>query len=163
MPINFTRIAVLLMFAASPVWAGMWGLGSFENDDALDWVSNELEASAPRAVQSAIAGVLGAKRDLNVTQGSYLVAACELLAAARGKPSPGLPPEVVRAAKALAGKRVEPFLKDAIKALDKVVTSPGSELRGLNEEAGSLAAWKKLMDDLKARVGPPSDAPTREI
>jgi Domain of unknown function (DUF4259) len=63
---------------------GAWGCGSFENDDAADWMY-ELESSGVAAVASALEQVSGVAEDeyLEAPEASAAMAAAEIVAAAR--------------------------------------------------------------------------------
>ena len=150
MKAKFRLLGLVLLFSASSVFAGTWSLKSFDNDDALDWVENELKEDSQQAVRGAIGYVVTHKDYLEAPQCCYAVAACEVLAAGRGKPSPDLPKDVAAPAKTLPAKTIETLRKDAIKALERIATE--SELRDLMKESGGLEKWLKLVDELKARL-----------
>jgi hypothetical protein len=63
---------------------GAWGCGSFENDDAADWVY-ELGSSGVAAVASALEQVSSVAEDeyLEAAEASAAIAAAEIVAAAR--------------------------------------------------------------------------------
>lgn len=150
MKIKLPLLLIICLVAAQPALAGAWGDKSFDNDDARDWVDNELKEDGQRAVRNAIGFVVGKSGYLEAPQCCYAVAACEVLAAARGRPAPDLPKEVAALAKTLPTKTVDAVRKDAVKALDKIIAK--SELRDLVEESGGFAKWKALMDELKSRL-----------
>ena len=63
---------------------GAWGCGSFENDDAVDWVY-EFESSGVAAVASALEHVSSIAEDeyLEAPEASAAIAAAEIVAAAQ--------------------------------------------------------------------------------
>jgi hypothetical protein len=71
---------------------GAWGAGAFDNDDALDWLS-ELVDSPDFALGRAVLDVT-ALEYLEAPEGSAALAAAEVVAAARGHPAALLPDEV---------------------------------------------------------------------
>jgi hypothetical protein len=148
---RFTIFLCSLLLAVS-ARAGAWGCGSFENDDALDWVENSLKPGGQRAVEATLAGVAKGSGYLQAPDASAAVAACEVLAAAQGRPTSDLPPAVAALAKKLSPKPPEPVRKNARDALDRIL-GRDSELSELWKDAkGDFEKWKKLIADLKARV-----------
>ncbi len=142
----------LFSFIASAAHAGAWGYRSFENDDALDWVENNLKPEGMDAVKNAIATVTRHSGGyLQAPECSAAIAACEVLAAAQGKASPNLPKDVAAIAKSLSANVGDPIRKDACTALEKILSK--SELRALWEESKEdFEKWKKTIEDLKSRV-----------
>lgn len=51
---RFTLSALLLVGVVPFAWAGAWGVGSFENDDSLDWVLELQRASGPQLLVSTL-------------------------------------------------------------------------------------------------------------
>lgn len=146
-------LATLLLAAsfAGPASAGAWGAGSFENDDAMDWVAECVAGSGAQPVIAAFAKVQGASL-VEAPDGSAAVAAAEVVAAALGKPRPGLPAE-------LAGwlaKQPKPAIaaqaSAARRALRKIEDPKASELRQLWSE-GKSAQWLADVKDLETRLG----------
>jgi hypothetical protein len=148
------QLATLFLFglAAAAAHAGAWGYKSFENDDALDWVGNFLERGGRAAVEKTIASVAKGTGYLEAPEACYAIAACEVLAAAQGRPSPDLPKEVATLAKKLPSKANDSVRKNARDALDRIL-GKDSELRSLWADAkDNFENWKKSIEDLKARV-----------
>ena len=67
-------------------YAGAWGEGSFDNDDALDWVAECVKSATPAPVLAAVDAAVRSKY-VEAPAGSAAVAAAEVVAAALGKPS----------------------------------------------------------------------------
>ncbi|HWA24147.1 MAG TPA: DUF4259 domain-containing protein [Lacunisphaera sp.] len=148
------RLAVffLSLVIAVSAQAGAWAYASFANDDALDWVENELKPGGQRAVETTIARVAKGSGYLDLSDGCYAVAACEVLAAAQGRPAADLPDEVAALAKKLPSKPSESVRKNAREALDRVL-GKDSELSALwRESKADFEKWQKLIEDLKSRV-----------
>jgi hypothetical protein len=142
----------MFLLASAVAQAGAWGYKSFENDDALDWVENFLKRGGPAAVEKTIASVAKHTGYLEAPDACNAIAACEVLAAAQGRPSPDLPKEVAALAKKLPPKVSDAIRKNARDALDRILAKD-SELKSLWEEAkGNFEKWKKSVEDLKARV-----------
>ena len=74
---------------------GCWGVGNFENDDALDWLGDLQDGAGFGAVER----VLGARLNgacIEAPEASESLAASEVVAALLGRPSGDLPVEVAR-------------------------------------------------------------------
>lgn len=152
MHLRYLGFTLLFLLASSLAQAGAWGYKSFENDDALDWVENYLKRGGPAAVERTITTVAKGKGYLEAPEASYAIAACEVLAAAQGRPSPDLPEDVAALAKRMPAKVSDVVRKNARDALDRILKDE-SELRELWQDAGEdFAAWKKSVEDLKTRV-----------
>ena len=128
---------------------GAWGPGSFENDDAMDWVGGLTPDSGDTAVRSALTAVADGHGYVEGPDCSVAIAAAEALAAARGKPAATLPPEVdawLRSSPHIARDLVDV----ARKAIRRVVSD--SELKDLWEESESAEEWREAMSDLESRL-----------
>lgn len=152
---RFRTLVVLtpLLFVVSTAVAGAWGAGSFENDDALDWVW-ELEASTGSSVLvEALESVADEESYIEAPSGSYAVAAAEVLAALAGKPSEALPPGVVAWTKNHAFKPSSELLETARLALANVMDENRSELAQLwSESEDFYQEWKSHLTDLSGRL-----------
>jgi hypothetical protein len=74
---------------------GAWGAGSFENDDAMDWVIGLAQRSGDAVLRDALTPAATTDdRYLEAPECSVAIAAAEALAAARGHPNASLPDEV---------------------------------------------------------------------
>lgn len=143
---------IIFLFSTAVADAGAWGFKSFENDDALDWVDNFLKQGGQSAVEKTIASVAKGRGYLQAPAGCYAIAACEVLAAAQGRPTADLPPDVASLAKRLSSKPSDAVRKSARDALERILGAE-SELNALWKEAkGSFEMWKKAVEDLKSRV-----------
>lgn len=133
---------------------GAWGGGSFENDDALDWMGRLLQAADLSVVASTLEIATESSGYLLADEAAEVVAAAETAAALLGRPAPSLPPEVADWVGAHPSDGSERLALAATLALD--VVENGSELRELWEEAGgdSLASWRAAVYDLRARLSP---------
>jgi hypothetical protein len=145
---------------------GAWGPGSFENDDALDFVVR-LEHEGKAAIQAALEDVtrLGAEDYLEAPEASSAIAASELVAAARDG-------DVSRLSHAaqdwLAGQggglATPALLALADRAVERVL--PQSELRDLWEEGGADArsqAWSSGVQQLIARLAATAPGPKARV
>lgn len=129
-----------------------WGMGSFENDEATDWVDG-FATDGAAAIRSALDGVLEADPGtyLEITEAAPALAAAEIVAAAIDGDTSHLPEEAASALEEhrsaiLAGK----FARDAMRAVQRVLKR--SELKDLYEEGDSAEEWQESLDQLVERL-----------
>jgi len=128
---------------------GAWGSGSFENDDAADWLA-ELGTMASDDLSKIFSQAADDLTYFEAPAASVVVAAAEVVAALNGSPAKAVPPEIV---KWTMNRPVPtPELKAlALRALDRV--RKNSELKDLWLEADGLNDWTAAIQDLQTRVG----------
>jgi hypothetical protein len=132
---------------------GAWGHGTFQNDDALDFLDDVLDGdSGPPEIEEALRVAAEGSSDgiLEAPHACAGLAAAELVAAARGAPAPDLPDgakEWVREQRGLA--RLAAL---AIRAAERT-RAAGSELRELWDDSGEGDAWLSRVADLVRRLG----------
>lgn len=147
------RLLLLLLcvlFSAS-AHAGAWSEGSFENDDALDWVTECTQGAGTTAVSKALSAAVKAKY-LEAPEASAAVAAAEVVAAARGKPNPSLPKELAAWIERQPKAQLASLAPLARQALKKVLDPQDSELKRIWAE-GKGNRWESRMAELDARLG----------
>lgn len=148
-------IAVIMLAWAGTVLAGGWDTGSFDNDDALDWIYELSESDDLSVVESALQNAVDASGYLEAPTGSAAIAAAEVVAALRGEPRSELPTEVtdwVRTHQFVVGSDLVETARSAISA---VRNSESSELAQLWSESKELAdAWEADLGDLLKRLEP---------
>jgi hypothetical protein len=128
---------------------GAWGSGSFDNDDAMDWVSGLTDASSD-VVREALTPIASAgDQYLQAPDCSMAVAAAEAVAAARGHPNAALPEEVA-AWVAMEPAVARDLVALATAAVDRILTN--SELKELWDESGTPDEWRTAMSDLRERL-----------
>jgi Domain of unknown function (DUF4259) len=135
---------------------GTWGLGSFENDAALDWVI-ALKRSRDREFPLGVLRRVAAVGPMDGRDGEVGVAAAETVAASRGWPTESLPDGVWDWLERTGGLAEASMAELALRAID-AIEDESSELRALWDEVGS-AEWRERMADLRERLG----ASAREI
>jgi hypothetical protein len=128
---------------------GAWGVGGFENDDALDWAANLMAADNLEPVLQAFEAVERSSAYIEVQPAAAALAAAEVVAALRSRPGQNLP-ESVRRWITEHPKMEEDMPARAQRALKRV--GDNSELTELFEESGSANAWRNAMEDLEARL-----------
>ena len=129
---------------------GAWGVGTFENDDAGDWVYRLEEAEDVGLLTEALRPAADPGGYLESSTCSEALAAAEVVAALAGRPAPDLPEEVQSWVKAHR-ERVSGELRQlALRAVDQVAGD--SELKELWEESDEMAAWSDRMQELRGRL-----------
>lgn len=139
---------------------GAWDTGSFDNDDAMDWVAYLQESDTLEPLETA----LDVEGDfVDSPDGAVVLAAAETLLAFVGQASAATPSQV---AQWVSGHRyldTRPLKGPALAALDLVI-SEDSELAELWDESDSGQKWRadvqRLREtlsaaDLPAPVGTP--------
>jgi hypothetical protein len=131
---------------------GAWGIGVFENDDAMDWAAGFQRAPSEQELGDAFAAVVAVEGYLERDPGSYALAAAEVLAAARGRPCRDIPPALRDWAAANTGVATPALLAHALAAIARVMIAETSELAELWAETDNGAKWITQIDDLKVRL-----------
>lgn len=128
---------------------GAWGLGSFENDTALDWAGDLMETRGLSVLKKALDIAPG--QSLDADEGSEAIAAAEIVAAliGRGRANDDLPEEVAAWLPTLQSLDAQSLRGMAVQALDAVL-SQDSELRELWAETEDFEAWKGDVEALRA-------------
>ena len=131
---------------------GAWGVGTFENDEASDWVYRLEDTGDFTLVRDTLVAAAEPSGYLESATGSSALAAAEVVAAMAGRPAPDLPEEV-RAWVADHRTALTPDLRTlAIRALDQVAAD--SELKELWAESDESEAWADRLQELRGRIAP---------
>tara|TARA_A100001391_G_scaffold145986_1_gene103616 strand:- start:75 stop:530 length:456 start_codon:yes stop_codon:yes gene_type:complete len=149
---------------------GTWDHGSFDNDTASDWAycftppkksffkrgKPDLFAYPASAIDVGITTKAG--EWLDSTECEEAIAAAECIAAAKGRPTEGLPEEVESWLGTLEGQQPKPdLIQRAIQVMNRVRNDEKSDLRVLwseqQEDKQPDPKWLACMDDLIARLG----------
>ena len=131
---------------------GAWGAGSFQNDQALEWLGEVESEDDVALVEDALGTVAEAAEDdfLDADDCSVAIAAAEIIAAMGGQPSPRLPDGM----KDWCDEQEEPdpeMVSDALAALTRI--REGSELVEQWSEGGELnQRWVSGLEDLARRL-----------
>ena len=132
---------------------GAWGAGSFENDDAKDWLAG-LGSIAPDGLTRIFAEAADHPGYLEAPAACVVIAAGEVVAAVNGASAEGLPAEIVQwttSHPAAVAELKTPELRAlALRALERV--RKNSELKDLWLEADGLNEWIAAVQDLQTRV-----------
>jgi hypothetical protein len=129
---------------------GAWGVGSFENDAAVDWVY-ELEASEDLAViERALEAASESRAYVDAEVSAEAVGAAEVVAALLGRPDPGLPESIQAWVKSHSIRPDPNLIRLAIEAVESVAAA--SEEKDLWDETEHFDSWRTRMEDLKRRL-----------
>ena len=129
---------------------GAWGTGSFENDDAVDWVA-ELDTISPEELTRILVRAADDPEYLEGPAASVAVAAAEVVAALGGSPAESAPAKIGE----WVGKHPQAGTEEskavAIRAVERVRRN--SELKELWMEADGLNEWIAGLKGLQGRLG----------
>jgi hypothetical protein len=130
---------------------GCWGIGTFENDDAADWVWSLEERDGLEALERALAAPPNSGY-IEAPEACEALAAAEVVAALLGHPAADLSVEVARWVAAHRGLDARP-LRDSALSQVRAVLGGNSELRELWEEnEEEFPFWKATVEALIARL-----------
>jgi hypothetical protein len=133
---------------------GAWGPGSFDNDDAVDWLADLSRSTDLRPIQTTLEAVtrLEPASYLEAPEASAAVAAAEVVAALLGRPAANLPQHVTTWVEAHRQSGATDDLQDtAQRAVARVQAS--SELRDLWDESDDAGAgWQQQLSNLMTRL-----------
>jgi hypothetical protein len=131
-------------------FVGAWGTGSFENDDAADWVAG-LDAITPEELTRILGRAADDPEYLEGPAASVAVAAAEVVAALNGASADGAPGKI----RDWVGKHPQAFTAElqavAIRAVERVRRN--SELKDLWMEADGLNDWIAALRELQGKLG----------
>ena len=131
---------------------GAWGVGSFENDHALDWVIDLEESKGIDVIESAIASIERNDGYLENWECSNAIAAAEIVAAFRGNARSDRDDEI----KTWISNNplsIDDNLRDrALNAVKRIASQ--SELQQLWKEVEEYEDWQKDVEGLIKRLTP---------
>jgi hypothetical protein len=128
---------------------GGWGTGSFENDDAQDWLA-QLASLTVDDVKRLLARAADHSDYLEAPESSVAVTAAEAVAALKGAPAAALPHEIADWVRQAKNDSLSELANLAIRAIQRVRTN--SELKDLWLEAEGLNEWSAALRDLEQRL-----------
>jgi hypothetical protein len=131
---------------------GAWGSGPFDNDFAADWAYELEAADGFGAVLTALTSVVGTSGFLDAFDGSIALAAAEVAAAARGRPTSSLPKTISAWVAQHSSELTGADEALALAAVDRVLAED-SELRELWAES-SDSVWLDAAQELRHRLAP---------
>jgi hypothetical protein len=131
---------------------GAWGLGNFENDDAMNWAVEFQETPSAHLLDDPFTAVARAKGYVERDFAGYTLAAAEVAAAANGRPSEDIPQAIRDWASAHPDVASRERLARAIEAVDVITAVDRSELAELWAESEHMQDWLAQTAALKERL-----------
>ncbi|MEM8977268.1 MAG: DUF4259 domain-containing protein [Pseudomonadota bacterium] len=129
---------------------GAWGLKSFDNDDAMDWVA-EFEEAGAEAIKTTLDAALNDIDELEAPEACEALAAAEIVAATKTGDQSNLSEHALTALAKYAGEVATPEnLVLAKGAIGRIKSN--SELRDLWQDTDEFDAWIKDVEALEARL-----------
>jgi hypothetical protein len=129
---------------------GAWSEGSFDNDDAGDWVWELEKAEDFSILEEAFSAVTDAGDDPEASDCSVAVAAAEVVAALRHQPAAKLPDEAEGFVARLDRPPSPELVAAALAALRRV--KKRSELQELWDESKDGEKWHEAIEELESRL-----------
>jgi hypothetical protein len=130
---------------------GVWGIGTFDNDDAINWGCLLCQSTSTLLLVATLEAVSGRQRYVEAPECSMALAAAEVVAALRGSPDPALPDNVRRwVARNPVAVDID-LLMLARSAIERI-----RRVSGLNElwrETEDYDDWQSLLENLLRRLG----------
>lgn len=132
---------------------GTWGIGSFENDDAADFMIDLLDSGDLSLVREVLDNVLTSTEYVEAPDATLAIVAAEIVAAARGRSTlaaqqeEGLADWLAR----LRPPVDDDLLRQARDALTRVLAE-NSELRELWEETDDAHDWQAVVAELRSHL-----------
>jgi Domain of unknown function (DUF4259) len=128
---------------------GAWAAGSFDNDDAGNWVW-ELAEAETSILEEVFSRVTDCEDYLEAPDCSIGIAAAEVVAALRKRPATKLPDEVSVFVTRIGAPPPAELVSSALSALKRIKTK--SELQELWDESDSRAEWHQAIAELESRL-----------
>lgn len=134
---------------------GTWGIRTFENDDAADWIADFAETPERSRLARALEPVEQARGEAGTEAGvdacRIALAAAEVVAAWCGRAAPELPPQVTAWLLGRADAVTGRILERTRAVVDAVLE--GSPLAREWEGTDEREAWHGAVEDLRRRLG----------
>jgi len=141
------------LLSCSIAMAGAWDMGPFDNDDALDFVSELEDSDSTSILERAFKDVTRSVLYISAPECSRAVAAAEVVAAWAGNPRAEIPDEVASWVRSKNRVADEELIALARKAVAVVRDSSKSELADLWRDSGSnYDVWHASLTDLLTRL-----------
>jgi hypothetical protein len=130
---------------------GAWGINTFENDDAADWLGEFCDEPTEELLFDAFSTVNDIGDDyLEAPESSAALAAAEIVAVLQGKPSPHCPEKAQDCVRHLNFQSSDKLISAARKAVARIQTD--SELKELWEDSDDFSQWQATVDELTDRL-----------
>ena len=140
------------IFLSTSAAAGAWGVGSFENDDALDFVSEVLSERMPEPISGPFKHAHHNNGYIDAELGARILVAAEAYAALNGKPGDDLPEEFAARFAPLPCKPDRKIIGSVENSVRMVMDVDSSELAQLWQESPDYEKWVARVQDLLIRL-----------
>jgi hypothetical protein len=128
-------------------------MGSFDNDDAADFLIDITDSGDLSLIREAIDNVLTSTEYVEAPDACQALVAVEVVAASLGRPTDAaLQEEDLMAWVVRIKPGIEPALAQRAHAALARILAPNSELLELWEEADQLAEWKASVKELMEQL-----------
>jgi Domain of unknown function (DUF4259) len=129
---------------------GAWSIEHFDNDAALDWLYDFSMDPSVQVLEDTFNVVVDAADDyIETDDGAAVLAAAEVIAAAKGKKSTAYPEDT----EVFSSLRISlELVAKALQAIDIVSRQDNSELKELWQESDEYEDWQKAVSELKERL-----------
>jgi hypothetical protein len=131
---------------------GTWGVGPFENDDAVEWLDALAAVDDDSLLHEALDEIAaaGPGEYVEAPWAAVAVAAAEVVAGGLGRPAVDLPDEASAWLERCPGVVGAEHATLALRALDRVAAD--SELRALWDRSSDASPWHARVGDLRGRL-----------
>lgn len=132
---------------------GAWGIGIFENDDAVEWL-DELQASADSSVllQTTLEETENGDEYLEAPEGIQILCAGEIIAALQGQSAPDLPDAARDWVQEHKSLDVSSLIPIATRKIDQVLDDSSELCQLWQENKADYPAWSESVLSLKTRL-----------
>lgn len=132
--------------------AGAWESGSFDNDDAVDWVGQCIKSKGASLIAATLTAAL-TDTYLEAPECSSAIAAAEVVAASKGKASKSLPKDLSSWLEKQNKEEIAKLGPVATKAVSRILNGPKSELQELwRENKKDFPVWTNNLQSLIVRL-----------
>lgn len=131
---------------------GAWGVGTFENDDAQDWLADFSDAPSLAAVRDALSVVAEWDENeyLEIGEAAAALCAAEVVAALAGAPNPELPDKIARWCARKGMEASQTLVPLALRAVARVRSN--SEMSDDWIDEATRQSWQRAVAELEAKV-----------
>ena len=126
------------------------GTGSFENDDALDWVWELKEAEDTFILEDTLSQVIDGDDYIEAPECCCAIAAAEVVAALLRRPVDNLPDDVATYVAQIGVAPSKKLVGLALRALDRIKSN--SELQELWSDSAEADTWFASIEELEERL-----------
>lgn len=148
MRIRTLLITFVTLLHSAVAISGAWGVGPFENDDALDFALQLQEYDSYQAIWLPFGEIIRSDSYIDATIGAQAIAAAGVVAALRGKPRPTLPEDLAKWVESKNWSGDVKLVGTAEMCLKKVLDPARSELAQLWQDSDQYEAWRAAGEEL---------------